>query len=122
MTTYNAEAVEISYASEALRALIASGVDISTMTDDELSEAVGGDDGWFAVEVIAAARGVVTSTETRIKMDPDRPITDYVGLPATFVTYEGEPIPGVTEIGYDGALIVRFANGRWGRANAYWEK
>lgn len=66
----------------------------------------------------------MTTTETRIQMDPDRPVTDYVGLPYTFITYDGEALEGVTEADprYHG-LRVRFPDGRWAHASgAQWIK
>lgn len=57
-----------------------------------------------------------------LPVDPYRPLAEYAGFPLAYVTASGERIEGVTELGqgsaaYEGRLIVRFADGRWGAAN-----
>lgn len=65
-------------------------------------------------------------TGTEILMDPDRPMSDYVGLAASVITYEGETLTGITEEGSGPGighrLIVRFPDGRWAYADARWSK
>ena len=66
-----------------------------------------------------------TRRESSISIDGGRPLTDYVGRPYCFVTYDGDTIEGTTELVNERLphvpvpverLIVRFADGSWAYA------
>lgn len=57
-----------------------------------------------------------------LPVDPYRPLADYAGFPLACMTWKGERLEGVTELGagspaYDGKLIIRFPDGGWAHAN-----